>query len=645
MAEEAEAETAKLLISDIGKKLLAQKTCPNKDFLVKLLKQAASAFPELKQLASLKAAIKPLSDSLIKHRLLQHKDKDIRLLVAICFCEIIRVLAPNPNFSDAVSKDIFKLLLSMFVELADTTSPYFLKRVKLLETVAKLKFYVLMLDIGCEDLVLELFNTFFNVVREHHPQSLVSMMSSMMAGILEEKASEILSKGEICESVLTEEGFEPLLDVVLLNLLKEAKGASPASSRLAVSVIQNCSEALEPFVCRFLTSCILSRDAVRSELKELYHEIIFEIFRCAPQMLFAVLPNLTQELLTDQVDARIKALNLIGRLFALPGHNIAQEYHHLFIEFLNRFSDKSAEVRLSALLCAKALYMTNPSGRESLEVLTALEGRLLDFDDRVRTQAVTVVCDLARCNPKFVPPELMSRAAERLRDKKVSVRKKALQKLLEVYQNYCTKCSGGTMTLSDHFEEIPCRILMLCYDKDCKEFRPQNLELLLAEDMFPASLSMEERTRHWIFMFTLFSPLHVKALNTILSQKRRLRTEMQFYLALQKKEEDNNSEEVKKRIKMSFMKMSATFLDPAKAEEGFRRLNVMKDNGIFNALAQLLDEVTINDAQTARETCDGDSTVDIRLGLLDLNGSFGRGCVIQCRIGRLTLKTVFRASP
>ncbi|KAA8538477.1 hypothetical protein F0562_027977 [Nyssa sinensis] len=547
----AEADAAKRLISDIGKQLAAQKTCPKKDFIVKLLRQAVSAFPALDQLASLESAIKPLSDSLVKHGLLQHKDKDIRLLVAICCCEIIRILAPNPDFSDAVFRDIFRLFLSLFVELSDTTSPYFPRRVKVLETVAKLKFCVLMLDTGCEDLVFQMFKTFFSVVRENHPQSLISAMLSIMELILKEKVSQ------------------PLLDVILQNLLKDGKGTSPASSRLAASVIQNCAEELEP--------------------------------SCAPRMLFAVIPNLTQELLTDQVDVRIKAINLIGRLFALPGHHIAQEYRHLFIEFLKRFSDKSAEVRLSALLCAKAFYMANPSGTESLEILTALEGRLLDFDDKVRTEAVAVVCDLARSNLKLVPPELISRVIERLRDKKVSVRKKALQKLLEVYREYCTKCSGGTVSLSDHFEQIPCKILMLCYDKDCKEFRPQNMELVIAEDLFPAFLSIEERTTHWISLFSLFSPPHVKVLNTILAQKRRLQTEMQVYLALREKDEGNGSEEVQNRIKSSFAKMSASFPDPSKAEECFHKLHLLKDNGIFSALFQLLDELTINNAQATRD--------------------------------------------
>lgn len=85
--------------------------------------------------------------------------------------------------------------------------------------------------------------------------------------------------------------------LMLLCPLYVLQGESSASYKLAVSIIQNCAEKLEPYVCGFLTTCILDRDAVENELKESYHEIIFELFKCAPQMLLAVIPNLTHELL------------------------------------------------------------------------------------------------------------------------------------------------------------------------------------------------------------------------------------------------------------------------------------------------------------------------------------------------------------
>ena len=78
------------------------------------------------------------------------------------------------------------------------------------------------------------------------------------------------------------------------------------------------------------------------------------------------------DLQTDQVDVRIKALNLLRKCFSLPGHKIAEEYHNLFMDFLNRFTDKSAEVRLCALSCGKALYANNPSGTGSSQILSKL---------------------------------------------------------------------------------------------------------------------------------------------------------------------------------------------------------------------------------------------------------------------------------
>ncbi|EXB44382.1 hypothetical protein L484_020194 [Morus notabilis] len=585
-------DSALRLVSEIGTQL-AQQTRPNKDFLVKSLRQAVSTLSQLEQPSSqevakkseaakkIEAAIKPLKKRIV-NGLLQHRDKDVRLLVAICVSEIFRILAPEPPFEDKYLRDIFKLILSMFAELADTTSPFFSRRVKILEIVSRCKCCVIMLDIDCNDLVTEMFDIFFSVVREHHQRSLVNDILSIVTHILNEEASQ------------------PLLDLILRNLLKEGKETLSASSQLAISVIQTCAEKLEPFVCGFLTSCILDRDAIKSELSEFYHEIIFKINQCAPQMLLAVIPNMIQELLTDQVDVRIKALTLIGKLLSLPENHIAQDYRSLFIEFLKRFSDKSAEVRMSALQCAKLCYMNNPTGTESHEVLSALEGRLLDFEDRVRIQAVIIACDLARFNLKIFPPKLLGQTIERLRDKKISVRKETLQKLLEVYHDYSNQCSEGYMVISDHLEQIPLKMLMLCYDKDCKEFRPQNMELVLARDLFPELLSVEERTRHWVHLFSLFTPLQLKALNSILTQKRRLQNEMQTYLALRRKEKETCSEENQKRYRTLFMKMASSFPDPSKAEECFQKLNDMKDNNIFNMLELLVNDLQHINAQTIR---------------------------------------------
>ncbi|OMO93987.1 Armadillo-like helical [Corchorus capsularis] len=582
-----------LELISIGTKL-GQLTRRNKDALVKSFRQAVTALSQIEQpsvaltqaedMEKLKDATEPLRDFIVKHDLSNHTDKDVRLLVTICVSEFFRILAPKPPFEDKYLRDIFKLLLGMFMELADTTSTFFSKRVKVLETVARCKCCVIMLDIGCGDLILEMFNIFFSVVRDHHQQSLINDILSIMTHIL----------------ILNENVSDQLVEVLLRNLIQENKGATYAASRLAASVIQSCEEKLHPFIRRFLASWSFDRDAIGCELKEFYHEIVLKICHYAPEMFNAFIPTLMQELMTDQVDVRLKAVNLIGKLLLQSESRIAQRYHALFLEFLKRFSDKSSEVRVAALQCAEACCLANPLGKRShQELLAAVEDRLLDFNDKVRMQAVTIACDLARSNLN-ASSKLIYEVTERLRDKKLPVRKKALQKLMEVYREYCNQCAEGRITMRDDFEQIPCKVLMLCYDKDCKAFRSQNIELVMAEELFPVLLPVEERARHWIRLVSLFSPLHVKALSAILSQKRRFQTEMRKYLAIRKGKE-KCPEDMQNKLKSSFVKMSASFSDPSKAEEWFHKLSQMKDNSIFTSLGLLLDEVTLKKAVAIRD--------------------------------------------
>jgi sister-chromatid-cohesion protein PDS5 len=65
----------------------------------------------------------------------------------------------------------------------------------------------------------------------------------------------------------------------------------------------------------------------------------------------------------------LKAVKLLGRLFALPDHHMAKEYRQLYLEFLKRFTDKAVEVRLAMINCVKECLKANPSASEMSEIL------------------------------------------------------------------------------------------------------------------------------------------------------------------------------------------------------------------------------------------------------------------------------------
>lgn len=195
-------------LTDIGKKLA--KPSQPKDALLKLLRQAASLLAEVEQSPqpSTVTALKGCSESLVLVNLLRHKDKDVKLLVALCISEIMRILAPDAPYSDECLKEIFHLIVSVFRGLNDINSPSFARRVNILETVAKVRSCVVMLDLECDELILEMFHTFFDTASDEHPQNVFLAMRSVLTLVLEE----------------SEEILPPMLEVILKNILKKRQG-------------------------------------------------------------------------------------------------------------------------------------------------------------------------------------------------------------------------------------------------------------------------------------------------------------------------------------------------------------------------------------------------------------------------------------
>lgn len=72
------------------------------------LQQAAGYLSELDQSpsASILESMQPFINAIIKPELLQHQDRDVKLLVATCICEITRITAPEAPYSDDVLKVI-----------------------------------------------------------------------------------------------------------------------------------------------------------------------------------------------------------------------------------------------------------------------------------------------------------------------------------------------------------------------------------------------------------------------------------------------------------------------------------------------------------------------------------------------------------
>ncbi|KAL2571387.1 hypothetical protein GLYMA_17G005500v4 [Glycine max] len=561
---------AHLQLKELGSKLQTLPT--SKDALVKLLKQATTCLAELDQspLTSTLESMKPFFNAIVKPELLKHQDRDVKLLVATCACEITRITAPEAPYSDEILKDIFQLIVGTFRGLSDTNGPSFGRRVVILETLARYRSCVVMLDLECDDLVNEMFRIFFAVVRDDHSESVLSSMQTIMVVLLEE----------------SEDVREDILSILLSKLGCEKKGVNMASRRLAMNVIQQCVGKLEPIIKQFLLS-LMSGDSKPVNSQVEYHGIIYDLYCCAPQILSGVLPYVTGELLTDQLEIRLKAMNLVGDIISLPGSSIPEAFQPIFSEFLKRLTDRVVDVRMSVLEHVKNCLLLNPFRAEAPQIISALCERLLDFDENVRKQVVAVICDVACHALNAVPLETVKLVAERLRDKSLLVKKYAMERLTEVYRVACEK-SSDTVNPNE-FNWIPGKILRCFYDKD---FRSDIIESVLCGSLFPVEFSISDIVKHWIGIFSGFDKVEVKALEKILEQKQRLQQEMQKYLSLRKMSQDKDIPEVQKKIVFCFRVMSRSFADPIKAEESFQILDQLKDANIWKILTNLVDPNT-----------------------------------------------------
>lgn len=145
------------------------------------------------------------------------------------------------------------------------------------------------------------------------------------------------------------------------------------------------------------------------------------------------------------MDTRLKAVGLVGDLFALPESNISGAFQPVFSEFLKRLTDRVAEVRMSVLEHVKICLLVNPFRAEAPQIIckefysccsqvygsrvfnpdnknqfpAALCDRLLDYDENVRKQVVSVVCDVVCHALTSIPVETIKLVSERLRDKSV----------------------------------------------------------------------------------------------------------------------------------------------------------------------------------------------------------------------------------
>lgn len=237
MAPEAAQMEVERRLRDIGARFSSLPE-PNTE-LLSLLEEADTWLSRVDQSppTSISNALRPTMEALTKKGLLNHPDPGVKVAVASCLTEVTRITAPEAPYEDDVMRDVFTaIVVEAFGNLDDMDSPSFAKRVSILETVAKVRSCVLMLDLECEDLIRDTFHHFFRTISPTHQENVTSSMETIMMYVIQES-----------------EAVHPdLASCLLQNLRKEKKDSFPASLTLAEKIVNLCPEKLKPVFIQLL---------------------------------------------------------------------------------------------------------------------------------------------------------------------------------------------------------------------------------------------------------------------------------------------------------------------------------------------------------------------------------------------------------
>ncbi|XP_015161645.1 uncharacterized protein [Solanum tuberosum] len=242
VSDEEEERNKKLL--EAGNELLQQPTSSSKEELLEKLDNLEHLLSMVKQVppASARDAFRPAMEALVADGLLRHPDIDVKVSVASCISEIMRITAPDQPYDDSRLTDFFELAVLAFGKLSCLDGRCYSKAVSIIEVLAKYRTCVLMWDLELDALIVQMFQHFLNSIRPDHPDQVFMDIEEIMSIIIKE----------------SEEIPMQLLNILISSVKKENQNVSPRSYVLGERVLQESAVKLHPYLPKAVRSLGIS---------------------------------------------------------------------------------------------------------------------------------------------------------------------------------------------------------------------------------------------------------------------------------------------------------------------------------------------------------------------------------------------------
>ncbi|KAJ8908010.1 hypothetical protein NDN08_008111 [Rhodosorus marinus] len=448
-------------------------------------------------------ALEDLAISLVEDDLLQSQSKEVRILLACCLADVLRVFAPSAPYEEPMLKTIFVLFVRQLRGLEDVESPLWSFTYYLLEKLSLVKAFVMVAD--DEDIVTKTFENLYSAMQENQSYKVLTLVQNILVTIVEETTQPVQ---------------QWLLDVLLQPLV----AGRDSGKDIAYSVLRRSTSILQSPVSNFLNSLLAQDSRLQTELVDYKEDLIVALNKVSSEFLLYVIPNLERELTSGVEANRRGAVAIMSRVFSEPDSSAVKDYPTLYKGFLRRATDIEPLIRKQTIAACRDIVEAH--SWTATDILPALEGRLMDTSEEVRELAVETIFALN----KLTKEETLAVASERMMDKHVGTRRKAVTCVLELLTE-TIKSWGGVVAPRElvDIDDVPVWAVQsslrsakaLSKTADRRSLYP--IERALFEESLVETESYETRVAIWLHVFDEIEEDQRELLRELLSSRELIR--------------------------------------------------------------------------------------------------------------------------
>ncbi|XP_022228919.2 sister chromatid cohesion protein PDS5 homolog B [Drosophila obscura] len=477
------------------------------DELIRRLKTLANVLQTMDQDDNLYQQYIPLALHLLDDFFMQHPSRDVQLLIACCIADVLRVYAPEAPYKEQEQiKSIFKFFIKQLHGLKDPRDPSFKRYFYLLENLAFVKSFNMCFELeDCQEIFQDLFSTIFKIVNDQHSAKVTNFFLDVLSPLITE-----------ADNLSVE-----LLDLILINIVEPSKSSNRCAGQLTEQLLTKTGDALESTIKMFFNrALVMDKPNNKLSITNKIYDIIYELNRINPDLLYSVLPQLENKLLSTDDAERLKATTLLSRMFSEKDSQLSQKYPNLLRTFLGRFCDISEAVRVKCVQSSMHFLLNHPHLEP--DITEKLRLRNHDLDENVRHEVVMAIVATAKreFNVVLEAPDLLEIVRERTLDKKYKIRRDAMNGLAYIYKRAICEPNDLSAELKQRVDWVKNKVLHGYYKVGLED--RLLVERLLITSLVPYKLAPEDRMKK---LYHLLGDLDANATKAFVElQKNQMKT-------------------------------------------------------------------------------------------------------------------------